>query len=245
MNFFPHGREWLRSVAMACLVAGTSLAQDPAPETLPARAEYQRFVVNSDGSFILVEPLDDTQVNRLEYRNRIRPTLDVFQTDGGLEKKINIIDYDADFRPDLIRIERASDDRSVEAISFYRGPMHKAHEEGHLAHALEHSFVRRDSLLTKDIKDRLEAMRARSIRDDEIGVFTGYSLFAELDLRTIRLAFDAADSLFEGVHHISSLSLSDMRGAPELSLSYRRDIDFLLMLNPHTLGTEHEEATRP
>lgn len=243
MNFLSTGREGFHSAVAVCLIVSLSVAQESALESQSGRAEYQRFVIHSDGSFILVEPLDETHVDRLEYRNRIRPTLDVFQIDGGIEKKINIIDYDADFRPDLIRIERASDARSVEAISFYRGPLHKTHEEGHLDHALKHSFVQRDSVLTKEIRDRLEAMKARSIREDEIGVFSGYSLFAELDLRTIRSAFSAADSLFMGISYISSLQLQQMRQAPELSTMYRDDIDFLLMINPHTLGTEHEEST--
>jgi len=225
---------------LSVLVSTNAATQDNLSTQAQRRPDYQRLVINSDGSLVYVEPLDETLLNRLEYTNRLRPTLEIFFSDADGDRRISILDYDSDARPDFIRIERTPPDHTVEAVSFYRGPMHKLHEEGHLDHALKHSFIQNDSSLASEIRERLEAMRARQIGPEEIGVFSGYSLFAGLELPVIGEAFQAADSLFRGVEQVTSLNVQNLRNAPELAHIHRQEILKLLSINPHTLGTESD-----
>jgi hypothetical protein len=215
---------------VTALLHSTTVAQDySAPN-------YDRLVINADGTVVYFEPLDKSEVNRLEYRNRVRPTLEIFSLQEEGEKKITVIDYDSDERPDFIRVEKTAKNMNVETVGFYRGPKHKEHEESHLEHALEHSFVRRDSMVARELRDKLRAMRERTIRDDEVGLFTGYSLFAELNLSVIESAFASSDSLFRGLDELTSMSLETLRKAPHLSSRYRSEIRKLISINPHTLG---------
>lgn len=204
---------------------------------------FDRLIVNSDGTISYFEPLDATLVNRIEFRNRVRPLMEIYTLLKEGEKKIQIIDYNNDLHPDFIRIERATDEKIVETVSFYRGPLHKQHEESHLEHALGHSFVRRDSVLAREMRDKLEAMRQRHIPDTEIGVFSGYSLFAELKLKVIESAFTACDSLFQGIGRVTTLDISSLRDTPYLGSRYRGQIKLLVGINPHTLGIVPENST--
>ncbi len=205
-------------------------------------SNYDRLVINSDGTIVYFEPLDSSLINRIEYRNRVRPIMEIFAIRSDGEKKIQMIDYDSDLRPDFIRIEKAAEDRIMETVSFYRGPMHKNHEESHLEHALEHSFVRRDSVMARELREKLEAMRARRIPENELGVFSGYSLFAELKLKVIESAFTASDSLFQAIAQVTTASLSSLRQAPYLSTRYGNEIKMLISINPHTLGVMPENS---
>ena len=226
---------------MGILEWNVSEAQDKHSSDQPStKTAYDKVVVNSDGSLLYVEPLDSTITNRLEYTSMGRPTLDIYYVEGIVQTHVQIIDYNSDFKADFIRIERLSEDRNNDVASFYRGPLHKKHEEGHLDHTLQHRFIRRDSSLTKEIEERLEAMRMRAIREDEIGVFSGYSLFAELNLKDIRDAFVAADAVFKGLSDITSMSLKNVRFASELSVQYKSEIKKLIGINPHTFGGSKE-----
>lgn len=227
VRFFQRRTEIFLSL---CFMAASVFSQDYSAPS------YDRLVVNADGSVFYLEPLDKSEVNRLEFRNRVRPTLEIFAVQKEGDKKILIIDYDSDGFPDFIRIEKHAKNMGVEAVSFYRGPKHKEHEESHLEHALEHSFVRRDSATARQLKDKLRAMRDRTIRDDEIGVFTGYSLFAELKLSVIESTFASCDSLFHGIGTLTAMSLENLRKAPHVSDQYGNQIMKLLSINPHTLG---------
>jgi hypothetical protein len=232
----------LLPAALLVFLSPAGLLSRQAEEAGHVRADVQRLVVHADGSLVYIEPVDETLVNRVEFTNRHRPTLEIFLHDGASDRRITILDYDPDQRPDFLRIERTDTDGNVEAVSFYRGPMHKVHEEGHLEHALLHSFVRKDSSLTREIRERLAAMRRREIPAKEIGVFSGYSLFAPLDLPVIQSAFDAADSLFAGIAEITNAPILRLREMPQLLPRYRSMVDALLNINPHTLGNEDDRS---
>lgn len=144
--------------AALCLLTPARLAAQHEHAEAGVRGDFQRLAVNSDGSIVYIEPLDETLISRVEFTNRHRPTLEIFLYNGGSDRRVTILDYDPDHRPDFIRIERTEAAGSVEAVSFYRGPMRKVHEEGHLEHALLHSFIRKDSGLTQEIRERLAAI---------------------------------------------------------------------------------------
>ena len=235
----------LTRVGLAIVLASAgSLAQDGQGIQGERRSDYERLVVNADGSLVYVEPLDTTLLNRLEYTNRLRPTLEIFLSDTEGDRRISILDYDHDAKPDFMRIERTLPDHTVEAVSFYRGPMHKLHEQGHLEHALQHSFIRNDSSLAREIRGRLDAMEVRTIDAGEIGVFSGYSLFAEIKLPIIGEAFRAADSLYSAIQRVTSSDVQSLREVPEIGTLHRSEIQKLLSINPHTLGME-SEGSRP
>jgi hypothetical protein len=180
---------------------------------LPARSQAagpqdydrdaQRLVVNADGSITYIEPFGPGSTNRFEYRSRPRHTIDLYSHKPDEERKVTIIDYDGDGKPDFIHVERMNADGVTDMVGLYRGPKHKVHEEGHLDHALKHRFILGDSASAHDLRERLEAIRTRSIPDDEVGVFSGYGLFAELRLPVIQGAFDASDTLATAVARLT------------------------------------------
>jgi len=233
-------RAFLCTPAVILLVPFLLRAQAAAPQDF--ERDSQRLVVNADGSLTYIEPFGPARENRLEYHNKPRPTIDLYSHKPDEEQKVTIIDYDGDGRPDFIHIERMNSEAVTDMVGLYRGPKHKIHEEGHLDHALHHRFILGDSASAHDLRERLEAIQARVIPEDEVGVFSGYGLFAELRLPVIRSAFDAADGLAKAVARLTDRSLKQMGHIPEIATDNAELVRLLLSINPHNLAADPESA---
>jgi hypothetical protein len=133
----------------------------------------------------------------------------------------------------------------TDMVGLYRGPKHKIHEEGHIDHALKHRFVLGDSASAHDLRERLDAIHARVIPDDEVGVFSGYGLFAELRLPVIRSAFEAADGLAKAVSKLTDRSLKQMGHIPEIAAENAELVQLLLSINPHNLSADPDKPGAP
>jgi hypothetical protein len=200
--------------------------------------EAQRLVINADGSISYVEPFGSANESLLEYRSKPRPTIDLISYLVNEQRKVEIIDYDSDGKPDFIHIERIDAEGNADMVGLYRGPGHKIHEESHLDHALKHHFIHSDSVAEQQLAERLQAIRARNIHADEIGVFSGYGLFAELRLPSIRIAFESADTLFNEITILTKRTLNNMERIPDIAGPHGTALQLLLSTDPHTLSSE-------
>lgn len=223
------------------VVVSNSWAQNP-----PARSEQeaQRLVINADGSVNYIEPFGASNESLLEYKSKPRPAIELLSYLPNEQRKVSIVDYNGDGRPDFIHLERMDAEGNSDMVGLYRGPGHKIHEEGHLDHALKHHFIHSDSVAERQLIERLQAIRARVIREDEIGVFSGYGLFAELHLPAIRTAFESADALFSAITFLTKRTLNKMDRIPDIAGPHAEALRILLSTDPHNLAPEVPQRSR-
>ena len=234
-----------RTITIAVLVASTmcTLAAQTNERKI-GDPDGQQLVVNADGSINYYESFGPALESRLEYRSKPRPTIDIYSRRPTEEQRVTLIDYDADGKPDFIHVEYTNAEGVTDMVGLYRGPMHKKHEEGHLDHALSHRFILGDSLSARQLRERLEAIRARVIPVTEIGVFSGYGLFAELQLPVIRDAFRAADDLSHAIAQVTNRPVNQLMRVPDIALEHPAEVQLLLSINPHDLSTD-SNGSRP
>lgn len=241
-------KQWRMAVwtGLAILLSGSNIRAQDTP--LHAEQEAPRLVLNADGSINYSEPFGQANEGLLQYKSKPRPTIDLLTYLPNEQRKVSIIDYDLDGRPDFIHLEHLDADGNSDMVGLYRGPGHKIHEETHLDHALKHRFIHSDSTAEQQLRERLDAIRARTIRDDEIGVFSGYGLFADLNLPSIRAAFESADRLFHAISSLTKKAMDKMERIPDIASIHSQDVDILLSTNPHDLSPDipvRERAPQP
>jgi hypothetical protein len=231
-------KPWLRSAWFAGLMMFTAFVAMAQSSSSRSEQEGQRLVINADGSISYVEPFGSANESLLEYKSKPRPTIDLLMYVPNEQRKVEIIDYNSDGRPDFIHVERIDAEGNADMVGLYRGPGHKIHEESHLDHALKHHFIHSDSVAEQQLAERLEAIRARNIHEDEIGVFSGYGLFAELHLPAIRISFESADALFNAITLLTKRTLNKLEPIPDLAGPHGAALQQLLSTDPHNLSSE-------
>jgi hypothetical protein len=231
-------KHWLMAVwtGLAIFLSGSiTYAQDTPPHP---EQEAQQLVINADGSINYIEPFGQANESLLQYKSKPRPTIDLLTYLPNEQRKVSIVDYNVDGKPDFIHLEHLDAEGNSDMVGLYRGTGHKIHEESHLDHALKHRFIHSDSTAERQLRERLDAIRARTIRNDEIGVFSGYGLFAELNLPSIRGAFESADRLFEAISSLTKKSMNNMEHIPDIAATHAQEVRILLSTNPHDLSPE-------
>jgi len=235
INRVPKQRRFASLLSLSILVSCSAMSQ---MTESPTEGETQQLIINADGSINYYEPFGPKHESLLEYRTKPRPTIDLISLNDGEQRKVTIYDYDKNGTPDFIHLEHIFVDGSTDMVGLYRGPGHKLHEEGHLDHALKHHFIHRDSASAQQLRERLAAIRARTIPESEVGIFSGYGLFAGLRLPSIVSAFEAADSLAQGITILTGRSLNEHGRIPNLAAQHADAIGVLLTLDPHNLAPE-------
>lgn len=222
------------ALLVAALATNIGQAQDE-----PGRKTYfQNLFLDYEGHICYAEGLDENPMNRIEYRTDGRDIIGIFLAKGDIRTKVEITDFNADGKADLVYIEKDHGEHDVTKVNFFRGPQYQEHLRRHFGHALRtasHPLIKdepEERERTKKIEEGMELLDKTTIGPDDIGVYSADGLFQVIRHKDIEFAFVAADTLNNALRAIVEGDYRLLSQEPQIVKKYDLEINLLTRIDP-------------
>ncbi len=217
------------------LLVQSSFAQE-GDET--RKTYFQNLFLDHEGHICYTEMLDKNPLNRLEYRTDGREIIGIFFAEGELRTRVEITDFDADGKADLVYIEKDLGERNVTKVNFFRGAQYQEHLKKHFGHALRtatHPLIKdepEEVLRAQTIREGLALIEKTKLEQEDMGVYSSEGLFRVERHKDIQFAFVASDTLSNALRIIVEGDYRILSQEPQIVKKYNLEIGILTRIDP-------------